>query len=178
MNTKFSVEPGTREDIDELARLFDELNDYLAETINWPGWRKGLYPVRQTAEDAVEKGTLFVVRDEEGVIAGTVRLTHEPEPAYFKAIWGIEADYSELIVVHTLAVHPSYMKKGPSRLMLNFAEEYGRKQGIKAIRLDVSVHNQPAIRLYESCGYRYVDTVDLELGIPGLEYFRLYELIL
>ena len=36
------IELGTSADIDELERLYDELNDYLATTVNYPGWIKGI----------------------------------------------------------------------------------------------------------------------------------------
>ena len=53
---KFTIEPGTSADIDELEKLYDELNDYLAATTNYPGWIKGVYPVR---EDAVASHILI-----------------------------------------------------------------------------------------------------------------------
>ena len=42
----FIIEPGSLADIDELERLYDELNDHLSATINYPGWIKGIYPDR------------------------------------------------------------------------------------------------------------------------------------
>ena len=33
---KFIIEPGTSADINELEKLYDELNDYLAGTISYP----------------------------------------------------------------------------------------------------------------------------------------------
>ena len=33
---KFIIEPGTFADINELEKLYDELNDYLAGTISYP----------------------------------------------------------------------------------------------------------------------------------------------
>lgn len=36
----YVVEPGIAADIDELEKLYDDLNDYLAATINYPGWIK------------------------------------------------------------------------------------------------------------------------------------------
>ncbi len=32
----FIIEPGSLADIDELERLYDELNDHLSATINYP----------------------------------------------------------------------------------------------------------------------------------------------
>ena len=40
------IEKGVHADIDELARLYDDLNDFLSSDINHPGWIKGVYPVR------------------------------------------------------------------------------------------------------------------------------------
>ena len=70
------------------------------------------------------------------------------------------------------------METGVGRKLMDFAKSYGIKQGMKTIRLDVSIHNKPAITLYEKCGYKYVETVDLGLNIPGLVWFKLYEIVL
>ena len=59
---KFTIEPGTSADIDELEKLYDELNDYLAATTNYPGWIKGVYPVREDAVAGVNDETLYVAR--------------------------------------------------------------------------------------------------------------------
>lgn len=43
---KFTIEPGTSADIDELEKLYDELNDYLAATTNYPEQDKHLLSTR------------------------------------------------------------------------------------------------------------------------------------
>ena len=35
---KFVIESGATTDIDELEKLYDDLNDYLSATTNYPGW--------------------------------------------------------------------------------------------------------------------------------------------
>ena len=62
--------------------------------------------------------------------------------------------------------------------MLHFAASQGLAQGAKAIRLDVYEKNLPAIKLYESAGFRYIDTVSLGLEDIGLDRFLLYEKLL
>ena len=42
---KSIIEPGTSADINELEKLYDELNDFLAATINYSGWIKRIYPI-------------------------------------------------------------------------------------------------------------------------------------
>ena len=55
----FIIEPGSLADIDELERLYDELNDHLSATINYPGWIKGIYPVRENAAAGVDDNSLL-----------------------------------------------------------------------------------------------------------------------
>ena len=62
--------------------------------------------------------------------------------------------------------------------LMQFAHEYAVEQKIKSIRLDVSVHNIPAIALYEKLGYKYIGTVDLGLNYDHLKWFKLYEKLL
>lgn len=172
------IEKGCTADIDELEKLYNDLNDYFAATaFNFPGWIKGIYPVRGTAEEGIDEDSLFVLRID-GQIAGSIILNHKPEDAYSGAQWLFETDYSDVFVVHTLVVHPRFMKKGIAVELMNFAEEYARSKNVLAIRLDVSINNHPAIALYEKLGYEYVDTVDLGLGYPHLIWFKLYEKIL
>ena len=61
---------------------------------------------------------------------------------------------------------------------MDFSIEHSIKLGAKSIRLDVYEGNIPAIKLYEKCGFKYIDTVDLGLGNYGLNWFRLYEKML
>lgn len=171
---KLLFEKGTKADIDELEKLYDALNDYLACHTNFPGWIKGVYPVRKTAEDGIEEGTLFVARSG-GRIAGTVILRHEPEAGYSQADWHIQLEEAEIFVVYTFAVHPQYRGKGVGKALLEFAVRYSVEQKAKAIRLDVYEHNTPAIGLYKKCGFQYVDTVDLGYSNYGLDRFELYQ---
>lgn len=168
------IELGKENDIDELENLYNELNDYLEEGVNYPGWRKGMYPVRENAIAGVKNGNLYVAKHD-GKIIGSIILNHEPESAYYNVKWRVELDYSDVFVIHTFAVHPKFMKYGVGKALLDFADECSIKSKVKSVRLDVYEGNLPAIKLYEKCGYEYIDTVDLGLGIYGLDWFKLYE---
>lgn len=169
-----TIELGQENDIDELEQLYNDLNDYLAEGVNYPGWRKGGYPVRKDAIDGIEDGTLYVAKHN-GKIVGSIILNHAPEPAYNKAKWEFESDYSDVFVIHTFAIHPSFLKCGIGKALIDFSVECAIKSNVRSIRLDVSEGNIPAIKLYEKCGFKYIDTVDLGLGNYGLDWFKLYE---
>ena len=169
-----TIEFGEVNDIDELENLYNDLNDYLADGVNYPGWIKGIYPVRQNAIDGIKNGNLYVAKHN-GTIIGSIILSHEPEPAYYNVKWGFEYDYSDVFVIHTFAVHPRFMKCGVGKALMDFADKHSVKSKVKSIRLDVFEGNMPAIRLYEKCGFKYIDTVDLGLGNYGLDSFKLYE---
>ncbi|UBD71683.1 GNAT family N-acetyltransferase [Bacteroides sp. BFG-257] len=171
---KFVIESGTTADIDELEKLYDDLNDYLSATTNYPGWIKGIYPIREDAVAGIKNNTLFVVRHD-GKIAGSIILDHHPDEAYNNVRWKIEADYSRIFVIRTFVVHPSFLKMGIGRALMNYSFELAQQSGIKSIRLDVYENNLPAISLYEKCGFEYIHTVDLGFGNYGLNWFKLYE---
>jgi GNAT superfamily N-acetyltransferase len=172
-----SIELGQVNDIDELEQLYNDLNDHLAKGINYPGWAKGIYPIRQNAIDGVEDGGLYVAKHN-GKIVGSVILNHTPEMAYYQARWECESDYSDIFIIHTFVVHPNYWKCGVGNAIIDFSIEHGIHSQVKSIRLDVYEGNLPAIRLYEKCGFKYIDTVDLGLGHYGLDWFKLYEKLL
>ena len=80
---------GKANDIDELEQLYNDLNDYLAKGVNYPGWIKGIYPVRQNAIDEVKNNNLYVAKHN-GKIIGSIILSNEPEPEYYNAKCGFE----------------------------------------------------------------------------------------
>lgn len=174
---KIMIETGSLADVDELEQLYNDLNDFLASGVNYPGWRKGIYPVRQDALDGINGSNLYVAR-ENGKIVASVILNHEPEAAYDNAPWNIDVSYGKIFVVHTLAVHPLFLSSGIGTKMIDFSCERGKQTGMKAIRLDVYEKNAPAIHLYEKSGFQFVATADLGLGAHGLNWFRLYEKLL
>lgn len=171
------IRKGTKDDIDAVSTLYNEVCDYLQTHINYPGWRKGIYPDRQDAERGIGEDSLFVA-EVDGEIAGTFILRHQPEAGYALADWKNELSYSDIFVVYTLAVSPRFSCRSIGERLMEFILSYAAQQGIKDVRLDVYEKNTPAIRLYEKLGFGYVDTVDLGYGEYGLDRFRLYQYLL
>lgn len=168
------IAKGTMEDLEEVAQLYDETADFLERHVNYPGWRKGLYPVRENASEAIEEGSLYVAR-EGNKLVGSFILRQEPEDAFPKMDWGVELEHREVFVVYTFAVHPDHQKRGIGRAMLDYILQLAQENGIKAVRLDVYEKNLPAISLYKKCGFQYIGTADLGLGQIGLDQFELYQ---
>ena len=87
------IESGLLADIDELERLYDNLNDYLSSTTNYPGWIKGIYPIRENAVTGIQNNNLFIAKYN-GEIVGSIILDHQPEEAYHGVKWKLDVDYS------------------------------------------------------------------------------------
>lgn len=174
MEEQLEFRKGTGQDLDELEQLYVEVIDYLDSHTNYPCWVKGVYPNRDSAVEGIEEDSLFVACAD-GRIVGTVILRQKQEPAYEQVDWHMELDEKDIFVIHTLAIHPDYMHQGMGKRLMETVLSYAEEMGIKAVRLDVVCDNIPAIRLYEKCGFEYIDTVDLGLGEYGLDWFKLYE---
>jgi len=174
---EFIIESGTFADIDELEKLYNDLNDYLAATTNYPGWIKGIYPIRECALAGIQNNNLYVARYD-GKIIGSIILDSHPEDAYNNVRWKIDLDYNYIFVIRTFVVHPLFLKKGVGSNLMNYSFKLAKQSGIKSIRLDVYENNLPAISLYEKYNFEYIDTVDLGLGNYGLDWFKLYEKVI
>lgn len=171
------IRKGTLKDLDALENLYDALNDALEQGVNHPGWKKGIYPVRDTALQGILAQALFVACLEDEIL-DTLILSHDPEPAYGEGLWDNAQDYEKIFVIHTFAVHPKAQQQGVGRALLRFAVEEGKCRQMRSLRLDVWEKNLPAMALYESEGFLPCGLVDLGLPYPHLKWFRLYERIL
>lgn len=168
---------GQISDVNEIETLYNDLNDALENGINYPGWKKGVYPVRENAIKGIEENNLYIAKYA-GKIVGTVILNNEAASVYDNAKWNIDVEYNKVLVIHTFVVHPEFSGLGIGKKLMDFAKELAIKLDMKSIRLDVYENNEPAIKLYERCGYDYIGKVDLGLRDCGLEWFKLYEKVL
>lgn len=191
------IEKATVKDIDELEKMYYDVTEHLENTINYPAWINGLYPTRATFEDAVRRGTMYVAREESGaagdsadspgcncisgcsdcsersgfesrITAGMV-LKSEEEPEFDGVKWQVEADAAETYALCTLAVALDCGGRGIAEKMVRVALDLAQLNGKKAVRLDVTAINTPAIKLYEKLGFKYIGEID-----EGEEYEKEY----
>lgn len=177
MEQDIQVRKAVEDDLDHIEKLYEDVCDHLESHKNYPGWRKGIYPTRFDAKKGLTENALYVALSGERM-AGTVILNHEPEEGYRNGIWLTGDDYKRIYVIHTLAVHPDFLKCGVGTELLMFAEGLAREEQCVSIRLDVVKDNVPAERLYQKCGYQFIGTVSLGYEAYGLPWYNLYEKLL
>ena len=80
------------------------------------------------------------------------------------------------LYIHRLAVDPEYWGKGYAQQLMNFAEDYARKNNYESVRLDTFSQNTRNQKFYETRGYQRLGNIYFP---KQSEYpFYCYELIL
>ena len=123
-----------------------------ASGVSYTNWQRGKYPTVAYARRALEAGTLYVA-EEDGTVYGAAVLNAEQLPEYDAIPWQFQAQPQEVMVIHTLVIHPAWSGGGRARAFVAFCQEEARRQGKKVIRLDTYQGNQPANALYQRLGY-------------------------
>ena len=133
------------------------------------GWIRGVYPTRQTAQDALDAGDLFVL-ESDGVAAAAAKINQIQVPEYANAQWRYpDAPEGEIMVLHTLVVEPAQAGKGYGSAFVQFYEDYAREYGCSYLRMDTNAKNQAARKLYAHLGYWESGIVARDFnGIPGV----------
>lgn len=140
-----------------------------------PIWKRGVYPDEPFIRKSIENGELFVMINE-GKIVSAMVLNNSFGGDYEDAEWKAAASPDETMVIHMLAVSIPQNGKGYGGEMVRYAVNKAKNDGIRSVRLDVYPKNVPAIRAYETAGFKYVETRSTCYGDSGTTEFMLYEL--
>ena len=162
---------------DEVRLFYYSVIDAMRDAEFRPGWEKDIYPSPEMLREALQKGWLYLGYAE-GSLASAMILNHEYNESYDNYQWKTQASGKEILVIHTLGVHPDHSRRGFGKEMVGFAIDHARALGCKAMRLDVLSGNLPAEKLYPSMGFHYLATLNMYYEDTGWTDFRLYELVL
>lgn len=163
------IRKATIDDLDAIERIYNKVHDAEEEGILSTGWRRGVYPTRDTAAAALAKGELYVM-DEDGRVTATARLNQSQEEAYYEVDWLYPAEDEEVLVLHTLVVDRDLRSGGRGKAFVEYYEKLARELGCKVTRLDTNARNTAACTLYPSLGYRRAGVVPTVFnGLPDVE---------
>lgn len=142
------IKKGTQSDVENTLNMFVAITDLLLDN-GVDQWNYD-YPNAETLARDVELGHNYVIRVE-NQIAASIALNDIQDDQYKAIHWKNRDD--SVLVIHRLGVHPDFQGKGYGKLMCQFAEDFARKNGFKAIRLDAYSDNIISNTLYEKLGY-------------------------
>ena len=131
------------------------------------------YPSRTAFEYDLEMEELFVIEQDQKII-GSVTLSFTKDEEYKPIEW-LGPDTKHLYV-HRLCVDPEQQGKGVARQLMDFAENYGKRQGCASVRLDTFSQNPRNIRFYKARGYQ--QRADVFFPKQSTHPFHCFELLL
>lgn len=163
------IRKAVMKDLDSIVKIYDAVLEKEEQEKVVVGWVRGVYPTKQTALDAFEEGTLFVLEDNEKIVAAA-KIDQVQVPEYAECKWEYDVPENEVMVLHTLAVHPNYPRHGYGKAFIRFYEQYALNNNCHYLRIDTNVINDIARSMYHKMGYKKVGVVPCQFnGIPNVQ---------
>lgn len=160
-----TIRKAGKADLDAIEQIYDELHTAEENGSRTIGWRRGVYPTRETAESAVCRGDLFVLED--GQILGAGIINRTQVDVYAGAPW--EHDTDAVCVLHTLVISPRAAGKGYGRAFVAYYERWAYEHGLPELRIDTNARNEAARAMYRELGFKEIGIVPTTFnGIPGV----------
>lgn len=157
------------EDIDQICLIYSRIHDEEEAGTAVIGWDRQIYPKRETALAALERGDFFVMIDDGRVVASAV-INQIQVQEYADCKWGFEAEDEEIMVLHTLTVDPLCAGHGYGKAFVAFYEEYAAAHGCPELRMDTNARNARARAMYKGLGYIEAGIVECVFnGIAGVK---------
>lgn len=114
------------------------------------------YPSKKAFEKDIQREELYVKTVDNSIIGGIV-ISDFMDEEYASIKWLTQTEKN--MYIHRLFVHPDFQSQGHARSMMDFAEEYARKNSFISIRLDTFSQNQRNQGFYETRGYKKLGNV-------------------
>ena len=149
------IRKATMEDVVEIAALYNQAIDYEDSHVKYTSWQKGIYPTADTARLGIKNDSLYVLEGGGKLLASVILDTRQP-PEYRDVTWGVEAKHGEVLVIHTLCVHPECAGAGVGSAIVDFAKEIAKQKHCLSIRLNTTSRNTLATHLYEKNDFKIV----------------------
>lgn len=163
------VRKAEKTDIDSIEKIYERIHDGEEKGLTTIGWIRGVYPTRKTAEEALNRNDLFVMTDNDEIVAAAV-INQIQVDEYKYAAWKHGAKDYEIMVLHGLAVDPLQKHKGYGKAFVTFYENYAKQHGCAELRMDTNVRNARARNLYQKSGYEEIGIVECVFnGIPNVQ---------
>ena len=162
------IRKATLDDLDAISAIYDAIHDREEAGLAVIGWNRAIYPTRASGEAAILAGEMYVL-EEEGRVLAAAKINQKQEESYAQGAWTHGAVDSEVLVLHTLVVHPEAAGRGIGTRFVAFYEECAARMACPYLRMDTNARNAAARALYKKLGYIEVSIVPCVFnGIAGV----------
>ena len=114
------------------------------------------YPNRNAFIDDIKNNELLVFT-KGALLVGCIALCTKMDDVYKNVKW-LTKDVKNLYI-HRLAVDPQFQKKGIGKKLMDYAEDFAKKNNFISVRLDTFSKNKNNMRFYERRGYKRLEKV-------------------
>lgn len=129
-------------------------------------WQDG-YPNPEVIKKDIEKGYGYILTDGETIIGySAILINDEPEYLKIEGNWLTNADF---VVFHRVAIAEKYLGKNLSQKIIEFIEDFARKNNIKSLKADTNHDNFAMMKIFEKSGFTLCGIVHFR-GSPRRAY--------
>lgn len=155
-------------DITDIPEVWAILQDAITRRKNDGSnqWQDG-YPNPEVIKMDIEKGVGYVLTDGETIIGYCAILIND-EPEYLK-IEGNWLTNTDFVVFHRVAIAEKYLGKNLSKKIIDFIEDFARKNNIKSLKADTNHDNFAMMKILEKSGFTFCGIVHFR-GSPRRAY--------
>lgn len=169
------IRKALQSDIVALGKFYDEQVRWMDENeCNFPKWTYKGYPTESTVRWTIGEGTQFLCVEGDEIVGAFV-LNTDPMGAYDRVHWSRPFKQGEYLIIHMLVTSHQHLGEGIGKAMTEYCIAAAKNNNFLGIRLDVVPGNIPAVRLYEKCGFHFLEEADLERGVEKIPTFLMFE---
>jgi len=165
------IRKATLKDLDAILKITNSCAEKLISK-NIFQWNDS-YPSRKAFKNDIHNDWLYV-REEKGKVIGSICISDFMDEEYIAVKW--LSTNNNNIYIHRLAIDPTHQGQGFAQKMMNFAENFAKKNDYQSIRLDTFSMNLRNQRFYKQRGYKKLGSIFFPN--QSKEPFYCYELVL
>ena len=180
MNTMpagFSMRLAAENDFAAIRAFYNQLIDDLVRRPYHPLWARNGHPSDDYLRKAIAENELWVAENSGQIVAAVV-VNSEVNEGYNEVTWQVQAGPGEFTCLHAFGVSARLQGQGIGKAMMQGIIDMTRREGKKAIRLDLIDFNRTTGKVYEKFGF--CKCAELKLYYPevGWQLFHMYERVL
>ncbi len=150
-----TIEKANISDLQDIVSITRNCAKYMIEKEIFQ-WNE-LYPSKEILENDIKLKQIWKLTFEEKIV-GIIVLTEIEDKEYKNVKW--LSKERKFLYVHRLAINPSFQKRGFAQKLMDFAENYAKKNNYKSIRLDTFSQNKRNQKFYKKRNYKKLESIN------------------
>ena len=175
MDKMFKIRRAMMDDVEDVLNHYKIVISQIKNNKNNPGWNYGIYPKEEKLITSIETGNMYIGIIDSKIVSSIV-IDHNPISNHESINWLVDCD--DAYYIHLVAVNQDYKKRGLAGVMLEYAFELCRLDGVRSIRLSINKKNIQIEKVYLRHGFINVDQIEVDDDKRGLLNFEIYEKII